>query len=113
MMTSAAKEVETGEVTFATRSATINGVEITEGTIIGLHKGTLKVTGTSVENVVRDLLQEMGTDQGELITLYWGETVSKDEAQSLADLLQQDWPEQEIEVIFGGQPHYHYILSVE
>jgi len=112
-MTLAIDGVETGEVTFATRSATINGLEINDGEIIGLHNGTLKVTGSTVEEVVRSLLKVMNTAEGEIITLYWGETISEEEAQALADLVQQDWPEQEIEIVSGGQPHYHYILSVE
>jgi DAK2 domain fusion protein YloV len=112
-MTFAADGVETGEVTFATRSATIDGLEVADGEIIGLHNGTLKVTGSEIEDVVRELLKVIGTDQGEIITLYWGETVSEDDARTLIELVQQDWPEQEIEAVAGGQPHYHYILSVE
>ncbi|HUX76034.1 MAG TPA: DAK2 domain-containing protein [Anaerolineae bacterium] len=112
-MTSAMEEIETGEVTTATRSATINGLEIAEGQIIGLHDGELKVTGTTVEEVVKAVLVEMDQAQREIITLYYGDTVSESEANALADLLQEDWPDQEIEVIAGGQHHYHYILSVE
>ncbi|MBU0705132.1 MAG: DAK2 domain-containing protein, partial [Chloroflexi bacterium] len=113
VMTSVIGDVETGEVTTATRSATINGVEVTDGQIIGLHDGDLKVAGTNVEQVVQELLGKMDTAQREIITLYYGEDVSEEEAIALADLLQQTWPDQEIEVVFGGQPHYHYILSVE
>jgi DAK2 domain fusion protein YloV len=112
-MMSATEDIEAGEVTTATRSATINDVEITEGQIIGLHNGDLKVAGSTVEEVVLALLKEMNQAQREIITLYYGETVSENEAHALADLVLQDWPDQEVEVIAGGQPHYHYILSVE
>jgi dihydroxyacetone kinase-like predicted kinase len=112
-MTSATEEIEAGEVTTATRSATVNGVEITAGQIIGLHNGELKVAGTTVEEVVLALLKEMNQAQREIITLYYGETVGENEAHALADLLLQNWPDQEVEVVAGGQPHYHYILSVE
>jgi DAK2 domain fusion protein YloV len=112
-MTSATEDIETGEVTTATRSATINDVEITEGQIIGLHNGKLKVVGSTVEEVVLALLKEMSQAQQEIITLYYGETVGENEAYALADLLLQNWPDQEVEVVAGGQPHYHYILSVE
>lgn len=105
--------VETGEITVATRAATIDGLKVADGEIIGLHNGTLKVTGSEVGEVARELLKVMDTAQGEIITLYWGETISEDDAQTLAKLVQQDWPEQEVEVVAGGQPHYHYILSVE
>ncbi|MBL7063250.1 MAG: DAK2 domain-containing protein [Anaerolineae bacterium] len=112
-MTSAMEEVETGEVTTATRSATINGVQVADGQIIGLHNDELKVTGATVEEVVQALLREMNAAQHEIITLYYGEAVSGSDASALADLLRQDWPDQEVEVVTGGQSHYHYILSVE
>jgi dihydroxyacetone kinase-like predicted kinase len=53
------------------------------------------------------------TPDCEIITLYYGEDIGEDEANSLAEQLQDLWPKQEIEVIPGGQPHYHYILSME
>ena len=112
-MTSAMTDIETGEITTATRSATINGVQVADGQIIGLHNGKLKVTGTKIEEVAQALLKEMNSADREIITLYYGEAVSQDDANALADLLQQNWPDQEIEVIAGGQPHYYYILSVE
>lgn len=113
VMASAMEDVETGEVTTATRTATINGVEVAEGQIIGLHDGELKVAGEQVEEIVRALLAEMDAEQREIITLYYGADVGEDDALALAESLQKDWPDQEIEVILGGQPHYHYILSAE
>jgi DAK2 domain fusion protein YloV len=112
-MAEAMEEVETGEVTTATRSVKINGLAIADGQIIGLHNGELKVSGTTVEEVVRCLLKEMIQTPREIITLYYGDTVTEKDANRLADVLRRDWPEQEIEVVTGGQPHYHYILSVE
>jgi hypothetical protein len=95
------------EVTIATRSATINGVQVAEGEVISLHNGELKVTGTTVEEVVRALLEEMDTAEWEIITLYYGKDVSESDANGLAEVLQEDWPDQEIEIIGGGQPLYH------
>ena len=112
-MTSAMTDIETGEITTATRSATINGVQVADGQIIGLHNEKLKVTGTKIEEVAQALLKEMNSADREIITLYYGEAVSQDDANALTDLLQQNWPDQEIEVIAGGQPHYYYILSAE
>ena len=112
-MRRAMTDIETGEITTATRSATINGVQVTDGQIIGLHNGELKVTSTKIEEVAQALLKEMNSADREIITLYYGETVSESDANALADLLQEGWPDQEIEVIAGGQPHYHYILSAE
>ena len=113
VMVSAMGDVETGEVTTATRTATINGVEVADGQIIGLHEGKLKVAGERIEKIVRALLAEMGAERREIITLYYGADVSESDASALAESLQESWPDQEIEVILGGQPHYHYILSVE
>jgi hypothetical protein len=106
-------DVETGEITLATRSATVNGVEVSDGQIIGLDNGELKVSGQTVEEVARELLTEMNSSDREIITLYYGEDISEEEADALADRLEEDWPEQDIEVIPGGQPHYFYIISVE
>jgi len=106
-------DVETGEITTATRSAKINGTEVEEGDIIGIHNGDLAVAGQSTEKVAQPLLEKMGIAEREIVTLYYGETVEKDEANALAEQIRAWWPEQEIEVIDGGQPHYHYIVSVE
>ncbi len=113
MMTSVMGDVATGEITTAVRSTTINGMDVTDGQIIGLHDGELKASGSTVEQVVQTLLQKMDAADREIITLYYGESVSEEEANLLADLLEQDWPDLEIEVVAGGQPHYHYFLSVE
>jgi hypothetical protein len=112
-MANAMEEVETGEITIATRSATINGLAVADGEIIGLHNGELKATGTKMAEVVQALLKKMGAAEREIITLYYGEDVSEGDTNALVDLLRQRWHDQEIEVIAGGQPHYHYILSVE
>ncbi|MCX7680651.1 MAG: DAK2 domain-containing protein [Anaerolineae bacterium] len=113
MMHSAMTGVRTGEITTATRSVTLNGIEVNSGQFIGLCDDELRVCGSSIEEVARKLLREMEASQGEIITLYYGEGVSEEEARALADLIAQDWPDQDVEVVAGGQPHYPYILSVE
>ncbi|MGF1506145.1 MAG: DAK2 domain-containing protein [Chloroflexi bacterium] len=105
--------VETGEVTTATRNATINDVQVAEGEIIGLHNGQLIITGSDTDGVVLDLLDRMGATDLELITLYYGETVTQQDALELLDTLRERYPEHEIELQHGGQPHYHYIISAE
>lgn len=112
-MIAAMEGVQTGEVTVATRSATINGVSVLDGQIIGLHDGELTICGTSVDQVALDLLAEMDPSQAEIITLYYGDTVSESEATALSAAIQEKWPDQEVECVGGGQPYYHYILSVE
>ncbi len=112
-MLEAAQEVETGEVTTATRDATINGVTVRRGQVIGLHNGTLAVGGDSLEEVVEALLERMGVEELEIVTLYYGADVSRNEAEALIARLRERFPEQEFEAIEGGQPHYFCIISAE
>ena len=112
-MGDAAEAIETAEITQAVRSVQIDGLEVEEGEVIGLVNGKLKAKGDDPAKVVMDSLQAMDAEDFEIITLYYGETIAADEAQQLADQIADRYPEQEIEVIDGGQPHYHYILSAE
>jgi dihydroxyacetone kinase-like predicted kinase len=112
-MTAALGEVETGEITTATRSVRLNSVEVRAGQTIGLHNGELRVAGASVEEVTLELLHEMHPEDREIITMYYGNSISEGTAAAFGDRVQQRWPAQEVEVIAGGQEHYHYVLSVE
>lgn len=112
-MERAMRDVETGEVTLANRSATVNGIEVADGEVIGLHNGELRVRGEVVEKVARKLVEEMNPSRREIITLYYGEDISEEKAHALSDALRENWPDQAIEVIAGEQPYYPYIISVE
>jgi DAK2 domain fusion protein YloV len=112
-MLEAKDSVVTGEVTTATRSVEINGVTVDEGQIIGLVDGTLAVAGDNLNSVVKDVLDRMCPDSCELITLYYGNNVQEPDARALADELGACFADLEFELVFGGQPHYHYILSAE
>lgn len=113
VMAEAARAIQTAEVTTAVRTVQINGIRVQEGKSIGLINGTLQVSGDSPEEVVRVALQQMGAGEYEIITIYYGESVTADRAQELADELAALYPQQEIELVDGGQPYYQYILSVE
>jgi DAK2 domain fusion protein YloV len=106
-------DVQTGEVTQAVRSATVDGVQVHQGDIIGLHNGKLVSCGEGVAGVALDLLQKMEAGEGALITLYYGDFVAEVAAQDFAEMVRREYPDQDIELAYGGQPHYHYILSVE
>ncbi len=105
--------VETGEVTTASRTVDINGVAVNEGDIIGLRNGVLAVAGHSVSEVVTRLLEAMSAGQHELITLYAGAEVTAHEAEQLAAAIREIYPHLDVQAHTGGQPYYHYILSVE
>ncbi len=112
-MTESSGLVETGEVTIATRNAKVNGVKVRKGQAIGLHNDVLKVAGDSVPEVTLKLLEAMGAAELELITIYYGEDVSQAEAEAMVATLQEIYPDHEIELRYGGQAHYYYVLSVE
>lgn len=112
-MERAAGEIQTGEVTEATRAAQINGVKVKKGEIIGLLDGELVASGRTLEDVVREIVQKMVVIPCELVTLYYGERVDRDQAEELAAEIRRSYPDLEVELIEGGQPHYHYILSAE
>jgi DAK2 domain fusion protein YloV len=113
VMSEAIKAVETIEITTAVRSAQIDGINVQEGEIIGLVNGTLRSKGPTPSEVTKDALEQLVADDYEIVTLYYGESVTADTAQELASELEARYPEQEFEVVDGGQPHYHYIVSVE
>ncbi len=105
--------VETGELTIATRTAKIDGLQVEDGQIIGLHNDKLVVAGEDLNAVMLDLLTKMEAVDFELITLYYGADVTAAQAQEMADFIQAQYTTHEIEVRSGGQAFYYYILSVE
>ncbi len=112
-MEQAVTQVQTGEVTMATRAVEMNGLRVQAGQVIGLLNDDLIAAGDTVEQVVWQLLDRMEIDSHEIVTMYYGDTVSAQQAEALAEAIRRRFPDQEVEVIEGGQPHYQYILSVE
>ena len=105
--------VKTGEVCYAERSARINGRSVVKGEIIGLLDRDLVAVGDDPSDVVVSLLLASEASSGDLITVYWGEPVSAEAAASARDRVLNEFPETEVELVRGGQPSYHYIVSVE
>ncbi len=112
-MDTAAKRVQTAEITTAVRSVQIDGLHVHEGDIIGLLNGRLVVANTDRLAVLRETLQRMKAEQYEIFTLYYGEGVTAEQAEETARQIKSWYPSQEIEVLSGGQPYYAYILSAE
>lgn len=107
------EDVISAEITTAVRSVELDGVAVEEGQIIGLVNGQLRVAGDSIETVVFDILDEIELDEAELITLYYGDHIALPVAEKLAGQLAERYADLEFEVVWGGQPHYHYIVSIE
>ena len=112
-MNEALSDVECGEITIATRSVELNGVEVEEGKVIGLVNGQLVIAASSVEEACMQVLEKADAQSRERITLFYGNNIAKEEVDRISDLIQQKYPNDEIEVHSGGQPHYQFIISVE
>lgn len=112
-MNSAIDEVKTGEITVATRSVEIDGVQVEEGKVISLLDGKLILSSDSVEESCLGLLDKASAEEAELITLFYGADITKNEVQRIADIIRNKFSSQEIEVQEGCQPHYQLILSIE
>ena len=112
-MESAISEVETGEITTATRSVEINGVAVQQGEVIALLNGTLVASAKDIQSACMELLEKADTADRERITLFYGENYSRQEVNKLSDEIRKVYPRHEIELHEGGQPHYQLILSIE
>lgn len=105
--------VKYSEVTLAVRDSSSNGLEIKEGDAIAIINGKISLKSSSIDEAVMDSLEKMQASDTELITLFYGLDVSEKNALQLKALIMADYPDSEVEMHFGGQPHYHYLLSVE
>lgn len=111
-MNEALADVKAGQVTYAVRDTNIDGKEIKTGDIIGLSDKTIEVSGKNVVETTAALIKKMLGEESELVTIYYGEEGTEEEAEKIAEMLQEeDGPEVEIE--YGGQPIYYYLVSVE
>lgn len=113
LMERAASQVQTIEVTNAVRSVQISGLKIDEGQFIGLLNGKLIEAGNDLQQVTEILLQRIDMDRYEIITVYWGDSVTQERADELAAWIAGHYPDKEVELVEGKQPHYQYIISVE
>ena len=107
------QNILSGQVTYAVRDTTINGKTIRNGDIMGIDDDGIQAVGTDVEQTTLDLLSSMVDADSELISLYYGENVTREQAAALTVKLESMFPDVEIETNFGGQPIYYYMVSVE
>ena len=112
-MIHALDNVKAGQVTHAVRTTNVNGFSITEGDIIGLDDKKILAKSDSIDETVLSLLEKLKEDQHEVITLYYGEGVSEDDAKALAEKVAEEFPDCDVDYHFGGQPVYYYLLSLE
>ena len=112
-MMEALSSVKSGQVTYAVRDTVINDVEVKEGNIIGIAEGKLLSAGDKVDEITTDLVEQLVDEDSAIITLFYGEDTSKEEAEALRDALEEKFEDIDVELHYGGQPLYYYLISVE
>lgn len=113
VMAEEVQHVATGQVTYAVRDTMIDNKEIHQGDFMGIgDKGILSV-GTDLHEVAFNMVREMMSDEYELISIYYGDIIKEEQAQKLADMVQAEFADCDVELQFGGQPIYSYIISAE
>ena len=112
-MTEEMGNVRTAQITYAVRTTNIDGIDIEEGDIMALGDHGMLAVGKSVDGVALDAMKEMLDEECELVTIYYGADVSEHEAKVLEEQAQEQYPDKEIELQYGGQPIYYYLISAE
>lgn len=105
--------VKTGEVTYAVRDTVIDDKEIREGNIMGIGDEGMLAVGEDIVATTVDMIKEMQDEDSEIVSVYFGEGITKEDADVLASKITEELPDLEVEVYPGGQPVYYYIVSVE
>lgn len=112
-MKEALHEVDTGEITVATRSVDINGVNVNEGEAIALYNSDLISSSSSIVEACYAILDKVDKNEKERVTFFYGVNISKQDVNQITDQIRKKYPYFEIEVHEGGQPHYQFIISIE
>ena len=105
--------VKSGQVTFAVRDTVMNGIEIREGNIIGIAEKELIAAGDEVDEVAKKLVEKLVDEDSAIITLFYGEDVTEEQAEELRGELEEKFEDIDVELYYGGQPLYYYLISVE
>ena len=112
-MTREMKAVKTAQITYAVRTTNIDGMDIEEGDIMAIGDEGMLAVEKSVDKAAIKALEAMLDDNSEIVTIYYGSDVSEEDAQALADRAAQMFEDKEIELQYGGQPVYYYMISAE
>ena len=107
------KNVKSGQVTYAVRDTHIDDKEIHEGDIMGIGDKGILAVGQDVEATTREMLINLVDEDSELISLYYGEEVKKDDAERFTAEIEALYPDVDVDAHYGGQPIYYYVLAVE
>ena len=106
-------DVQTGEITRATRSVELGGVQVIEGQYIVMHNGDLELSSDSLETALFEFLEKVKVTEYERITIFYGQDIKESDMLQIIGKIREKYPELELEYHYGGQPHYFFIISVE
>lgn len=112
-MTEAIGNVKTGEVTYAVRDTVIDDYEIRQGDYMGIGDDGILAVGQAIENVTANMIDRMMDEDLELISIYYGQETKEEDAEALRERIAEKYPSCDVELQYGGQPIYYYIVSVE
>lgn len=112
-MTAEMERVRTAQITYAVRNTSIDGMEIHEGDIMAIGDHGMLTVDTSVSGAAKKALEAMLDDDSELVTIYYGSDVAEEDAEAFREQAQEQFPDKEIELQYGGQPIYYYMISAE
>jgi hypothetical protein len=112
-MNEALQEVQTGEITTATRTVEIDGVQVNKGQVIVLLNDKLITSTSSIQEACNELLKRANASDYERITLFYGEDMHMNQVSQIADHIRSEYPDHEVEIHDGGQPHYQLIIAIE
>ena len=105
--------IKTGEITYAVRDTTIDDKEIKEGDFMGIGDAGIIAVSPDMDETLMNMLDEMVDDDSELISIYYGEEIEESKAEEVTELIREKYPKADVDLQFGGQPIYYYIVSVE
>ncbi len=105
--------VKSGEVTYAVRDTVIDDKEIKENDIMGIGDAGIIAVTQNVEDTVMTMLEQLVDDESGLVTLYYGADTKEEDAEALLEKIEEAYPDVDVELQYGGQPIYYYVLSVE
>lgn len=113
IMKNAISEVKTGQLTFAVRDTIVNDIEIKQGNILGIIENDIKVVCGTLDEATKEVLKELINEKSEIVSIYYGQEVTENQADELADYISENYPNCDVEVHNGEQPLYYFIISVE
>ena len=105
--------VRSGSVTYAVRTTNVDGLDVKVGDIMGLDEHSVLTTGSDVNETTIALLTKLVSEESSNITLFYGEGVTEEDTACLQTKLEDVFPSLDVSIVYGGQPVYYYIISVE